>query len=76
VTGREAFARGLSIMESISISRRTLLVGLAGVMTCPVLGCGSGSDSEKPAEIKQEANTKSLQASGDFYKQQHQQKKK
>ena len=63
-------------MGSITISRRTLLIGLAGAMTCPVLGCGSGSDSEKPAEVKQEANAKSLQASGDFYKQKFQQKKK
>jgi hypothetical protein len=63
-------------MDSITVTRRTLLVGIAVAIICPVLGCDSGSDPEKPAEIKQEANTKSLQATGDFYKQKFQQKKK
>jgi hypothetical protein len=57
------------------ISRRSFLFGLATALAFPVLGCGSGSDSETAAPVQQEANKKSLQASGDFYKQQHQQKK-
>jgi hypothetical protein len=63
-------------MDSITVTRRTLLVGIAVAIICPVLGCDSGSDPEKPAVINQEANTKSLQATGDFYKQKFQQKKK
>jgi hypothetical protein len=63
-------------MKSVTVSRRKLLVGLAAAMACPVLGCGSGSDAEKPAEVKQEANLKSSQASGDFYKQKYAGKQK
>jgi len=58
------------------ISRRSLLLGLATALAFPVLGCGSGSDSDKPAPVQQEANKKSLEASGNYYKQQHQEKKK
>jgi hypothetical protein len=67
---------GTFFMDSISVTRRTLVAGIAVAILSPVLGCDSGSDPEKPAQIKQEANTKSLQASGDFYKQKYQQKKK
>jgi hypothetical protein len=63
-------------MDSIAISRRRLMVGLAMALVSPVMGCGLGSDPEKPADIKQEANTKSLQATGDFYRQKFQQQKK
>jgi hypothetical protein len=58
------------------ISRRSLLFGLATALTFPVLGCGSSSDSDKPAPLLEEANTKSLQATGDFYRQKAQQQKK
>ncbi len=56
------------------ISRRSLLFGLASALAFPVLGCSSSSDSTTPAPVQQEANKKSLQASGDYYKQQHQKK--
>jgi hypothetical protein len=58
------------------IFRRSLLFGLATALAFPVLGCGSGSDSETPAPVQQAANKKSLEASGDYYKQLHQEKKK
>jgi hypothetical protein len=52
------------------------MLGLAMALASPVIGCGSGSDSEKAADLKQEANTKSLQATGDYYRQKYQQQKK
>ena len=64
-------------MKTLVLSRRRLLVGLALGTTLPFGGCNdSGAASGKPAEIKQEQNKKSMEASGDFYKQQHQKKKK
>ena len=52
---------------------RSLCLALAIVCAGP--GCDSKKADGGPSPVSQEATKKSLQASGDFYKQQHQTKK-
>jgi hypothetical protein len=65
-------------MNVIRLSRRGFIAAMAAGVAGPLLasGCDSGSGGGAPAPVNQEANTKSLQATGDYYRQQHQQKKK
>jgi len=47
-----------------------LALGMAGAS-----GCGGGGSGDAPAPVAQEVAKKSMEASGNFYKQQHAAKK-
>ena len=61
-------------MRSSPIAVRALTAGLVLASAGLPSGCGPGENTAAPAAINQEANKKSMNASGDFYKQQHQKK--
>jgi hypothetical protein len=63
--------------NAAGIRRSTVWAALAGLGMgmAGVAGCGSDESAGAPAPVNQEAMKKSMNASGDFYKQQHAAKK-
>ena len=61
-------------MRSAPIALRPWLACLALGIAGLAGGCGPSENDQAPAPLAQEANKKSMQASGDFYRQQHQKK--
>ncbi len=62
-------------MKPPHVVLRLPLSCLALMIVCAGPGCDSKKADGNPSPVNQEATKKSLQASGDFYKQQHQTKK-
>jgi hypothetical protein len=63
-------------MRSAPIAVRPWLACLALGIAGPAggWGCGPGENDQAPAPVNQEANKKSMEASGDFYRQKYQKK--
>jgi hypothetical protein len=62
--------RGLTYAEFRKATVFAALAGLA-VGIAAASGCGSDSSGGAPAPVVQEVAKKSMEASGNFYKQQH-----
>ncbi len=61
-------------MKPPHVVARRLFACMALAVALPSAGCGGSKGVGDAAPVNQEANKKSLQATGDFYKQQHQKK--
>jgi hypothetical protein len=61
-------------MKPPHVAARRLLGCMALAVALPCLGCNESKTEGSASPVNQEANKKSQQASGDYYKQQHQKK--
>jgi len=65
-------------MKSKETRNATMFVALAGLVfgLAAASGCGADPTGDAPAPVPQEAMIKSSEASGNYYKQQHQKQQK
>jgi hypothetical protein len=58
----------------VAVRRLLVVVGMALAVALPPIGCSESKTDGSAAPVNQEANKKSMQATGDFYQQQHKKK--
>jgi hypothetical protein len=63
-----------ALMVPPRAAARRAVLGLALAVTLASAGCNEEKKEAAASPLNKEANTKSLQASGDYYRQQHQPK--